>query len=87
MEKLKKDRKASKAAFTRKANIFDKLILVDGHIDVLQEALDKVNDNFIKIETLHEQMVELCESDSELESFEQYICELEERKTTSNNIF
>ena len=32
-------------------------------------------------------MVDLCDSDSDLEFFEQYICELEERKTTSNNVF
>ena len=87
MDQLKKERKAAKAAFTRKCNIFDKTILVDGHIDVLKGILDEINQIFSKLETLHEKMVDISTSESELELFEQYICELEERKTLANNMY
>ena len=87
MDQLKKQRKSAKATFTRKCNIFDQTILTDGHTDVLKGLLDEINVIFSKLESLHEQMVDISTNDSELELFEQYICELEERKTGVNNTF
>ena len=87
MDQLKKQRKSAKAAFTRKCNIFDQTVLTDGHIDVLNGLLDEINVIFSKLEHLHEQMVDIATSDPELELFEQYICQLEERKTRVNNTF
>ena len=87
MDELKKQRKLAKTAFTRKCNIFEQTVLKDGHTDVLKGLLDEINVIFSKLESLHEQMVDISTDDSELELFEQYICELEERKTVVNNTF
>ena len=76
MDRLKKDRKTAKCLFTRKCNLFEKNLLHDNnpyHIDTLSGLINDINLAFNKIETLNDQMIELSESDPEIETFNPYM--------------
>ena len=87
MEQLKKERSIAKSQFTRKLNIFNKCVIDNDHIDVLNDALQELNLKFEKLELLHNQMVMLVNTELETNDLDKYITNVELLKIKANNDF
>ena len=85
MEVLKKERATAKSQFTRKLHIFEKSVVEDDHIDILNDVLQELNVKFSKLELIHDQMIILAQNDNEIAKCNEYISAVEGLKIKANN--
>ena len=84
---LKKARGILKGQFTRKVKSLQQSIEREDHLDVVKNLMDSVSEVFQKLETNNDEILNLSVEDSDIESCNNYITELETTKIKSNDLY
>ena len=83
---LKKARGILKGQFTRKVKSLQQSIEREDHLDVVKNLMDSVSEVFQKLETNNDEILNLSVEDSDIESCNNYITELETTKIKSYDL-
>ena len=85
MEGLAKERAIAKGAFTRKVKVMNSSLNNQEPLNILKAILDEVNTAFLRIEESNNKLISEATTETEIETFNQYILPIEQERVNVNS--
>ena len=85
MEGLAKERAIAKGAFTRKVKVMNSSLNNQEPLNILKAILDEVNTAFLRIEESNNKLISEATTETEIETFNQYILQIEQERVSVNS--